>query len=108
MRAMARILGTLLVGMAALFATAACSGENSDTRCTSQSCTITFDRGASAKAEVLGVEIALVDVQGNTVNLDVAGQRVSLPADGEQQAGAYTLSVDKITEKEVKIKISLT
>lgn len=88
---------------------AACGDSSgSDTNCSAKSCVVTFDRGVDAKASLLGVEVALVDVSGDSVVLDVAGQRVTVPANGETQSGPYTVRVLEVTEKNVKIELDLT
>jgi hypothetical protein len=85
---------------------AACSGENTKTDCSVNSCTVTFNRGVDASASILGVKAELVSVQGNTVNLKVAGHQISVPRGGDQQADGFDVRVQSVTKDKVVVKIT--
>ncbi|WP_227833723.1 hypothetical protein [Nocardia macrotermitis] len=67
---------------------------------------ITFDRGVSAKASVLGVEAKLVAVNGDTVVLSVAGQEVSVPVGETRTTSGMGVTVQQVTEEKVVVRVS--
>jgi hypothetical protein len=70
-------------------------------------CTVTFQRGATASASILGVKAELVSVQDDQVTLRVGGQTISLPSDGTEQAAyGLKLAVTSVTKDKVVVKIS--
>ncbi|GAA2371505.1 hypothetical protein [Dactylosporangium salmoneum] len=81
----------------------ACSSDNVD--CTTDACTVTFDRGVQAESSVLGLKVELVGVDNGTVKLDVGGTTVSVPVDGSTQAQGFDISVQKVTDAEVVVRI---
>ncbi|GAA3286448.1 MULTISPECIES: hypothetical protein [Dactylosporangium] len=81
----------------------ACSTDNVD--CTTSACTVTFDRGVEAESSVLGVDVKLVGVENGQVKLDVGGTVVSVPVDGSSQANGFDISVQKVTDAEVVVRI---
>lgn len=82
-----------------------CTSENAS--CTLDSCTVTLDRGAEAKASVLGVDVTLIEVKNDQVVLDVGGTRTTLPATGAQtEVGGLTVKVNEVTNKQVILTIS--
>src|SRR4051794_813718 len=81
-------------------------GQGSNTSCTVNSCTVTFDRGVNAQASILGIKAELVAVRGNQVTLKVAGQTVTVPVNGEQQADGFNVSVQSVTKDNVVVKIA--
>ncbi|MEV6929086.1 hypothetical protein AB0M46_31975 [Dactylosporangium sp. NPDC051485] len=81
----------------------ACSSDNVD--CTTDACTVTLDRGVQAEASVLGLKVELVGVDNGTVKLDVGGTTVSVPVDGSTQAQGFDISVQKVTDAEVVVRI---
>jgi hypothetical protein len=83
-----------------------CGGQGSDTSCTVNSCTVTFDRGVNAQASILGIKAELVAVRGDQVTLKVAGQTVTVPVNGEQQADGFNVSVQSVTRDNVVVKIA--
>lgn len=87
-------------------AAAACSGEGTKTDCSINSCTVTFDRGVDANASILGVKAELVNVQGNNVTLKVGGQQVTVPLNGQQEAGGMSVSVQSVTKDKVVAQIA--
>ncbi|MEU5564076.1 hypothetical protein [Micromonospora musae] len=103
-RAAASLAG-LALGVALL---AGCSSEGTDTDCSiAGSCTITFQRGVEASANILGVEAKLVGAEGEQVTVEVAGEQVTLLT-GQQATEVAGLSVtlDSVTDQEVKIRVS--
>ncbi|QKW35353.1 hypothetical protein HUT06_15985 [Actinomadura sp. NAK00032] len=101
-----RKLAVLPFALLPLGALAACGGENSDTSCGVNSCTVTFDRGVDASASILGVKAELVKVQGEMVTLKVAGQTVTVPVGDGEQAEGFNISVQSVTQDNVVVKIS--
>jgi hypothetical protein len=90
-----------------LFGAAGCGGgEGSETNCSINSCTITFNRGVDASASILGIRAELVDVKNNQVTLNVGGQTVTVPVNGEQQAEGFRVEVQSVTDENVVVKIS--
>ncbi|HEY8452889.1 MAG: hypothetical protein FWJ87_10585 [Micromonosporaceae bacterium] len=85
---------------------AGCRTENADTDCSADACTITFQRGAEASADVLGVTVELVDVRGDEVVLDVSGREVTLPVDGSREVAGLTFQARSVTEDEVMVQVS--
>ncbi|WP_432562765.1 hypothetical protein [Kineococcus sp. SYSU DK003] len=92
-------------------AVAACSGgdgegQGSSTDCTLDGCTITYPRGeGSAEVSVLGVEARLTGVTDGTVDLEVAGQEVSLAVGTTAEVGGFTVGVDSVSETEVVVSV---
>ncbi|MEV4678430.1 MULTISPECIES: hypothetical protein [Actinomadura] len=101
-----RKLAVLPFALLPLGALAACGGENSDTSCGVDSCTVTFDRGVEASASILGVKAELVRVEGEMVTLKVAGQTVTVPVGDGEQAEGFNVSVQSVTQDKVVVKIS--
>jgi hypothetical protein len=102
-RAAAPIAG-LVLGAALL---GGCESQGADTSCSVDSCTVTFDRSADAKASVLGVEAKLIGVEGDQVTVEVAGQQVTLTAgQAATQVGDFQVSLEKVDDKQVTIKIA--
>jgi hypothetical protein len=81
----------------------ACSSDNVD--CSTNACTVTFDRGVSAKSSVLGVDVKLLGVDNGQVQLEVGGTKVNVPVDGSTQAEGFDISVQKVTDAEVVVRI---
>ncbi|MQY02279.1 hypothetical protein [Actinomadura macrotermitis] len=103
-----RSLAVLALALLPLGAVTACEGQNSKTDCGINSCTVTFDRGVDASANILGVKAKLVSVQNETVTLQVGGQQINVPVgDGQQQTdGGFSVSVQSVTKDNVVVKIS--
>ncbi|GAA4249850.1 hypothetical protein [Dactylosporangium darangshiense] len=99
-RRLAAVAAALVIATGGL---AACSSDNVD--CTTSACTVTFDRGVEAKSSVLGVDVKLVGVDNGVVKLDVAGTTVSVPVDGSAQAQGFDITVQKVTDAEVVVRI---
>lgn len=101
-----RGLAVLPLVLLPLGAAAACGGENSKTDCSSNSCTITFDRGVDANASILGVKAELVAANDRQVTLKVAGQQVTVPVGDNEQSEGFDISVRSVTKDQVVVKIS--
>jgi hypothetical protein len=82
---------------------AACSSDNVE--CSTSACTVTFDRGVQAESSVLGVDVKLVGVDNGVVRLEVAGTAVSVPVDGSAQAQGFDITVQKVTDDEVVVRV---
>jgi hypothetical protein len=95
---------SLALGAAVL---AGCSSNGASTSCGLNACTVTFDRGVDASASVLGVDAKLVGVQGETVTVEVAGQRLGITA-GQQaaQVGGLSVTLESVTDKQAVVRIT--
>lgn len=80
------------------------AGVKSD--CQVSGCTVTFDRGVQADAKILGVEAKLVAVNGDTVTLSVAGQQVTVPVGQTQPASGMDVTVQRVTDQQVVVRLS--
>ncbi|MFI5956641.1 hypothetical protein [Cryptosporangium sp. NPDC051539] len=85
---------------------AGCGGDNSQTNCDLNSCTITFQRGVDASVSVLGVEAKLVNVRNSQATVEVAGQQVTVPVGQDAQSEGFNVSVQSITADQVVVDIS--
>jgi hypothetical protein len=101
-RRLAALTAAVVLGLGAL---TACTSENVSCSTNATSCTVTFDRGVDAESSVLGVKVKLVGVENGVVKVDVAGTEVSVPVDGSTQAEGFDISVESVTDKEVKVRI---
>lgn len=90
-----------------LAAGVACSSGGTQTQCGVDGCTVTFPRSGDASVSVLGVDARLVGVQNGTAEIEVAGQRVSVPVGGETQAQGFTVGVQEVTDTRVVVRIRL-
>ena len=86
---------------------AACSAGDSPTRCGVDGCTVSFPRSGDTSVSVLGVDARLVGVQNGVADIEVAGQRVSVPVGGETQAQGFAVGVQEVTETAVVVRIRL-
>ncbi|GAA1697288.1 hypothetical protein [Fodinicola feengrottensis] len=83
------------------------AGNGVGTSCTTSGCTVTFDQGVNAEANILGVKAKLVDVRGQQVTIEVAGHRVNLTAGAPPiEVGGLRVSVQEITAKNVVVHIA--
>jgi hypothetical protein len=80
-------------------------GGGSQTDCGLDGCTVTFPRSGDAAVSVLGIEARLLGVTGGTAELEVAGQRITVPVGGETNAEGFTVSVDRVTDTEVVVRV---
>lgn len=102
-----RAAATLAAATLGLTLLAGCSSEGAQTDCGLDSCTITFDRGVEAKANVLGVEAKLVGVQNDQVTLEVAGEQLALTVgQAATQVGGLQVSVQSADDKNVVVQVS--
>ncbi|MFG2062974.1 hypothetical protein ACGFIK_16310 [Micromonospora sp. NPDC048871] len=103
-RRLAGLLAGLALGAALL---AGCSSEGASTDCGLDACTVTFDRGVEANANILGVEAKLVGVQNDQVTLDIAGEQLTLTV-GQQatEVGGLAVTLDSVTDSQVAVRIS--
>lgn len=95
--------------VAALLATmplAGCGGEGSSTDCSLTQCTVTLDRGGDSATRILGVEVRLVGVSGDTATLDVAGQQLQLQVDQQAQIAGFQVSLQELTQQHAVVRIS--
>lgn len=103
-----RTLAVAPLALLSLGVLAACGGENTKTDCSLNACTVTFDRGVNASANILGAKVELVKVQGETVTLKIGGEQVTIPVgDGQTEAdGGFDVDVTSVTKDNVVVKIS--
>jgi len=93
----------LLLGAPAL---TACTSEGASTSCSTTQCTVTFDRSVEGKANILGVDVRLVGVEGQTVTLEVAGEQVDVQQGQPAMVGDFQVELTKITDTEVVVVVS--
>jgi len=84
---------------------AGCATAGTQTNCGLDGCTVTFPRSGDTSVSVLGVQARLVGVQDGTAELEVAGQRVTVPVGGQTDAGGFTVGVERVTDKEVVVRV---
>lgn len=84
-----------------------CSSDGASTECGLDACTVTFDRGGEASANILGVEAKLIGADGDKVTVEVAGERLSLTV-GEQatEVGGLAVTLQSVTDSEVAIRVA--
>jgi hypothetical protein len=92
----------------ALSAGCGSDGKGASTSCSTTACTVTLDQGVNAEANILGVKMRLVEVQGVRVTVEVAGQRVTLLAGQPATIGQVQVSVKKITASQVILEVTHT
>jgi hypothetical protein len=80
-------------------------GCGSGTQCGVDGCTITFPRSGDASVSVLGIQARLVGVQNGTADIEVAGQKITVPVGGETTAEGFTVGVQGVTDTEVVVRI---
>ena len=98
-----RFAAVAAAAVLALGGLSACSSDNVE--CSTNACTVTFDRGVEAKSSVLGVDVKLLGVENGVVRLDVGGTTVSVPVDGSTEAQGFDITVQKVTDSEVVVRI---
>ncbi|GAB4101228.1 hypothetical protein GCM10028790_02460 [Micromonospora taraxaci] len=103
-RRAAGLFAGLALGLAVL---AGCSSQGASTDCGLDACTVTFERGVDARASIFGVEAKLVGAEGDQVTVEVAGEQLSLTV-GQQaaEAGGFAVTLDSVTDQQVKIRVS--
>jgi hypothetical protein len=86
---------------------AGCSSEGAETNCSLDECTVTFDRGADARANILGVEAKLVGAEDDRVTLEVAGERVSLTTgQAATEVSGLRVSLQSVDDANVVVQIA--
>ena len=96
---------TAFAALATAFLVAGCATAGTQTDCGLDGCTVTFPRSGDTSVSVLGVQARLVGVQDGTAELEVAGQRVTVPVGGQTEAGGFTVGVERVTDKEVVVRV---
>jgi len=91
--------------LAALALVTGCGGQGSQTECGLDGCTVTFPRSGEAAVSVLGVEARLLGVQDSTAELEVAGQRVTVPVGTETEVAGFRVTVERVTDTEVVVRV---
>ncbi|MFC6010603.1 hypothetical protein [Nocardia lasii] len=88
--------------------TSACTmtGPGTTSECTVSGCTITFERGVSAKASVLGIDAELIAVNGDLVTLAIGGQQVTIPVGESQASNGTDVRVSEVTDEKVVVVLS--
>jgi len=102
-----RRLAVLATGLvASLTLLGGCTSEGATTDCGVDACTVTFDRGVDAKANILGVEARLVGVEGDRATIEVAGEQLTLTV-GQQstEVGGLYVTLESVTDTEAKVRI---
>ncbi|MFC9872787.1 hypothetical protein [Nocardia salmonicida] len=86
-------------------AVSACTmtGPGTTSECTVSGCTVTFDRGVSAKASILGIDAELVAVNGDLVTLSVGGQQITVPVGQSQASNGTDVRVSEVTDDKVVV-----
>ena len=95
----------VLLGLALGGATA-CGRQGSQTDCSLEGCTVTFQRTGATEVSLLGIKAKLVGVEGSNVRLEVVGQTVTVPVGGEAAADGFTVRVERVTDTEVVVRIT--
>jgi uncharacterized lipoprotein YajG len=105
---MSRGVAALVVVLSsgALMAGCSTSTEGARVSCTLSACTTTFDRGAKATASVLGADMRLITADEKTVTVDVGGNQLVVPVGSSQEVGGLSVTVDKVTEQQVVLKVT--
>ncbi|NJC67569.1 hypothetical protein HC028_24140 [Planosporangium flavigriseum] len=98
------MISGVLLGLALL---TGCSSDSGSTDCSLDACTVTFNRGVGASAKVLGIEAKLLAADGDKVTIEVAGEQLSLTVgQPATQVGGLAVSLDKLTDSQVVVKIA--
>ncbi len=82
------------------------TGPGSTSECTVSGCTVTFERGVSAKASVLGIDAELVSVNGDMVTLSIGGQQVTVPVGQSQASNGMDVRVSEVTDDKVVVVLA--
>lgn len=105
--ALHRAVATALTVLAlALGGATACGGKGTDTNCSVDGCTVTFQRSGNSQVSILGVQARLLGVEGGVARLEVAGQTVTVPVGGEAAADGFSVRVERLTDTEVVVRIT--
>lgn len=102
-----RVAATVAAFALGLSVLTGCSSEGAETDCSLDACTVTFDRGVEARAEVLGIEAKLISAQNDQVTLEVAGEQISLTVgQAATQVAGMNVAVQSADDKKVVVLIS--
>ncbi|MDG4766587.1 hypothetical protein O7632_21165 [Solwaraspora sp. WMMD406] len=101
---LAGLAAALILGVALL---TGCSSEGASTECGLDACTVTFDRGVQASANILGVEAKLIGSEADRVTVEIAGEQLTLTV-GEQatEVAGLAVSLQQVTESQVVVRIA--
>jgi hypothetical protein len=102
---MKTFLAVLLLGVS-LLAGCTSSSEGVDTSCSLSACTLTFDRGSTGSANVLGIDVKLVSADDTQATVDVGGQQVTVPVNGSKDVSGLQVSVPSVTEDKVTVRVA--
>jgi hypothetical protein len=102
-----RAAGALAGAALGLAMLAGCSSEGADTDCSLDACTVTFQRGVEASANILGVEAKLIGVEGDQVTLEVAGEQLTLTTgQAATDVGGLGVTVESADTETVVVQIA--
>ncbi|WP_249358791.1 hypothetical protein [Nocardia cyriacigeorgica] len=103
-----RLLAASMFATLTAFGAGACTmqGDGYTSECKVEGCVITFERGVDAEANVLGLKVKVVSVEGNMVTLSVGGQEVSVPVGESGSAEGNTITVREVTDQQIVVEIS--
>jgi hypothetical protein len=96
----ARLAAGTTAGLLLLLPMAACSSDNVD--CSGNSCTVTLS-GDSAKASILGNDLAFAGVQDGRASLSVGDAEVSCAQGESVSAGPLSLTCTTVTDDSVEL-----
>jgi hypothetical protein len=100
-----RRIASVLTAFVLALGAAGCGGSGSATQCGVDGCTITFPRSGDTSVSVLGIQARLVGVQNGAADIEVAGQKITVPVGGETTAEGFTVGVQSVTDTEVVVRI---
>lgn len=89
---------------AAAIALTGCSG-GSNTDCDLDGCTVSFPRDGTSAVSVLGVSAELLEVDADTVTIDVAGETVTAPVGQEARVEGFVVAVERVTDDQVVVRV---
>lgn len=83
-------------------------GSATGTSCNLSGCTVVLERGVDARASVLGIDVEVVGVTGDKVTLQVAGQQVTVPLDGNAAASVagFDVRVESANDKQIVLRLT--
>ena len=102
---MRTFLTAVVLGLS-LLAGCTSSSNGVETNCSLTACTLTFDRGSTGSANVLGIDVKLVSADDTQATLDVGGQQVTLPVNASKDVSGAQVTVQSITADEVVVQVA--
>lgn len=102
----ARTAGLFAAAALGLAVLAGCSSDGVETDCSLSACTLTFDRGVEASADILGVKVELVGAQDGQATVSVAGEQVTMPVDQTSEVGGMQVTVKSVTAEQVVVRVA--